>query len=291
MGSIALALSRAAEEAGVTILTGRNVTRIDVRDGRARGVLLEDGERIEANTVVANADAKSLFLRLLDEQWLSDEVTSAVKRIRTESNCFKINLAARELPRWSSYDARGLADTNPGSISVAENLEELETAFEAARHGRMAERPYLWVVTPSAFDPTVAPPGQHVVSILGGHVPYTLKGRAWDDGARDELYQIVIRQICRYAPGFDRSVIHRQVLVPPDLERMFGLPGGHVHHAELSIDQIFFRRPIAHYANYRAPVASLYMCGASTHPGGGVTGVPGHNAAREILRDLGRAVR
>jgi phytoene dehydrogenase-like protein len=288
MGSIAQALTRAAAEAGVRLLTGRSVSGVDIRDGRARGVLLEGGERIEADTVVANADAKSLFLRLIDKQWLSDEVVAAVRRIRTDSNCFKINLATSDLPRWTAYDARRLEDPNPGSVTIAENLDELETAFESARHGKMAERPYLWIVTPSAFDPTVAPEGRHVVSILGGHVPYTIKGREWDAAARDELYRIVIRQICRYAPGFDRAVLHRQVLAPPDLESMFGLPGGHVHHAELSIDQIFFRRPIAHYADYRTPVRSLYMCGASTHPGGGVTGVPGHNAAREILRDLGR---
>lgn len=288
MGSIAQALGRAAEEAGVTLLTGRSVTRVDIRDGQARGVILENGERIEADTVVANADAKSLYLRLIDPRWLGEDVISAVKRIRTESNCFKINLAATDLPRWSSYDARRLADKNPGSITIAENLEELETAFESARHGRMAERPYLWIVTPSAFDPTVAPAGRQVVSILGGHVPYKLKDREWDAAARDELFQIVIRQICRYAPGFDGCITHKQVLVPPDLERIFGLTGGHVHHAELSIDQIFFRRPIAHYAAYRTPITNLYMCGASTHPGGGVTGVPGHNAAREILRDAGR---
>jgi phytoene dehydrogenase-like protein len=152
----------------------------------------------------------------------------------------------------------------------------------------MAARPYLWVTTPSAFDPTVAPPGRHVINVMGGHVPYKLKGRDWDESAHEELYRIVMRQIGRYAPGFDKDVTHKQVLAPPDIEEMFALPGGHVHHGEMSLDQIFFRRPIAHYADYRTPVRSLYVCGASAHPGGGVTGVPGHNAAREILRDLGK---
>ncbi len=288
MGAIAKALLRAAVEAGATVLTDRDVVQIDITDGRARGVTLADGEAILSGIVIANADAKSLFLRLIDRKWLSEDIVSAAQRIRTESNCFKINLAARALPRWTSYDARRLNNPDPGSITIAENLEELESAFESARHGRMAERPYLWILTPSAFDATVSPSGQHVLSVFGGHVPYRLKDRDWDDAARMELYSIVMRQICRYAPGFDEYVTHKQILVPPDLERLFSLPGGHVHHGELSLDQIFFRRPMAHYADYRTPIANLYMCGASTHPGGGVTGVPGHNAAREILKDMGR---
>ena len=155
----------------------------------------------------------------------------------------------------------------------------------------MAKRPYMWITTPSAFDPSVAPPGQHVINVMGGHVPYKLKGREWDEAAKEELFKIVLKQICRYAPGFDQHITHRQVLTPPDIERMFALPGGHVHHGEMSMDQIFFRRPIAHYADYRTPVKSLYICSASAHPGGGVTGVPGHNAAREILKDLGKKMR
>jgi phytoene dehydrogenase-like protein len=225
---------------------------------------------------------------MVDKQWLSQDVIDAVKRIRIESTCFKINLATTALPRWRAYDTRGLKEVNPGSITLAENLDELEEAFQAAMHGGISPKPYMWIITPSGFDNTVAPPGQHFVSILGGHVPYKLKGRAWDEAAHDELYDVVMRQICRYAPGFDSTVLHRQVLVPPDIEAHFALPGGHVHHGELTLDQVFFRRPIAGCADYRTPVKHLYMCGASTHPGGGVTGVPGHNAAREILVDLGR---
>jgi phytoene dehydrogenase-like protein len=288
MGSISQALARAAEEAGVTILTNRTVKSIDIIEGTARGVILQDGEVIGAKVVVCNASARLLFLEMIDPSWLKPEVIDAVKRIRIESTCFKINLATTALPRWSAYDARGLQDRNPGSVTTAENLEELEEAFQAAMQGGISPRPYMWLITPSGFDPNVAPPGKHFVSILGGHVPYKLKGREWDDAAHDELYDIVMRQICRYAPGFDACVLHRQVLAPPDIERIFALPGGHVHHGELTLDQVFFRRPIAGFANYRTPIANLYMCGASTHPGGGVTGVPGHNAAREVLWDAGR---
>ena len=288
MGSITKALLAAASEAGVEVRTSAAVAKIDVEDGCARGVVLESGERIEALIVGANLQAKLLYLKLIDAKWLSAEVLESVKKSRTDSIAFKINIAASALPRWTAYDKRRLNEPNPGSITLAENSDELEDAFYSARNGEMAKHPYLWITTPSAFDPSVAPPGQHVINVMGGHVPYTLKGRDWDEAAREELFQIVMRQICRYAPGFDRHVTHRQILTPPDIERMFALPGGHVHHGEMSLDQIFFRRPIAHYADYRTPVRSLYLCGASAHPGGGVTGVPGHNAAREMLKDLGK---
>lgn len=286
MGSVTQAIRRAAEAAGVAIRTNAEVARVIVENGAARGVELTTGERIEAKAVIANANAQTTFLRLVDKAHLPAAFVSAVRRIRTDSSCFKINLATDQLPRWSAYDTRGLDTSNPGSITIAESIEELEEAFEAARHGGVAPRPYLWILTPSAFDSTVAPSGKHVVSVFGGHVPYRLRDRDWDDAARGELYEIVMRQITRYAPGFGNSVIHKQILVPQDLERMFDLPGGHVHHGELSLDQIFFRRPVARYADYRSPVRGLYQCGASTHPGGGVTGVPGHNAARIVLEDL-----
>jgi phytoene dehydrogenase-like protein len=286
MGAVTQAIRRAAEEGGVAIRTRAEVARVVIESSAARGVELKDGEQIEAKVVIANANAQTTFLRLIDKSHLPETFVQAVKRIRTDSSCFKINLATDQLPRWSAYEARGLDATNPGSITIAENLEELEEAFESARHGRIAPRPYLWILTPSAFDPTVAPAGKHVISVFGGHVPYKLRDRDWDDAAKGDLYDIVMRQISRYAPGFGNSVIHKQILVPQDLERMFDLPGGHVHHGELSIDQIFFRRPVARYADYRSPIANLYQCGASTHPGGGVTGVPGHNAAWVILRDI-----
>jgi phytoene dehydrogenase-like protein len=286
MGAVSQAIRRAAEAAGVTIKTNAEVARVIVENGAACGVELVNGERIDAKVVIANANAQTTFLRLVDQAHLPAQFIAAVKRIRTDSSCFKINLATDQLPRWTAYESRGLDAPNPGSITIAESLDELEEAFESARHGRMAPQPYLWILTPSAFDPSVAPRGKHVVSVFGGHVPYRLRNRDWDDATREELYDVVMRQISRYAPGFGNSVIHKQILVPQDLERMFDLPAGHVHHGELSIDQIFFRRPVARYADYRSPIPGLYQCGASTHPGGGVTGVPAHNAARIVLKDL-----
>jgi phytoene dehydrogenase-like protein len=259
------------------------VRSINVENGQACGVTLVDGTSLTARTVVANANAQTVFLRLVDKAHLPAEFVTDIRNIRTESSCFKINLAVEQLPTWAGLDLATCGFDHPGSITIAENLTELEEAFESARHGRMAAKPYLWILTPSAFDPTVAPAGKHIMSIFGGHVPYKLNGEGWTDQTREELFDTVVRQIARYAPGFGNGILHKQILVPPDLEAMFDLPGGHVHHGELSMDQIFFRRPVAHYGNYTSPIKGLFQCGASTHPGGGVTGVPGHNAAKVIL--------
>jgi len=289
MGAISEALQRVAMRHGAEVMTGRSVARVDIRNCRACGVQLDNGDRIAADMVISNAGAKATYLDLIGAEHLSDEVVGKVKRHRTDSIAFKINLATKSLPRWTAYEQRRLNEPVPGSVTIAENSDELEAAFVSARNGEMARRPYLWITTPSAFDDTVAPEGRHVVQVMGGHVPYRLNGREWTDATRKELLDIVLAQICRYAPGFETEVLHAQVLTPPDIEKMFAMAGGHVHHGEMSLDQIFFRRPIAHYADYRTPVKGMYMCGAACHPGGGVTGVPGHNAAREILRDLGRS--
>jgi len=289
MGSISDALARVAISHGAEVRTGCPVERVEIVGGRATGVRLETGETIRAGTIISNAGAKVTYLKLIGREHLDGEIVSQVARFRTDSIAFKINLATTALPRWTAYAERRLNDPNPGSVTIAENSDELEDAFQSALNGEMAKRPYLWVTTPSAFDDTVAPEGKHVVQVMGGHVPYKLRGREWTDEAKKELLDIVLAQICRYAPGFDADVLHAQILTPPDIEKMFAMTGGHVHHGEMSLDQIFSRRPIPHYANYRTPINGMYMCGAACHPGGGVTGVPGHNAAREILSDLGRS--
>lgn len=288
MGSISDALLRVASKHGAEVISGHTVSKVEISSGRATGVVLDDGRRIEAGIVISNAGAKATYLDLIGAEHLTSEVVGQVQRHRTDSIAFKINLATKALPRWTAYDARRLNEPNPGSVTLAENMDELEEAFAMARNGEISRRPYLWITTPSAFDNTVAPDDRHVVQVMGGHVPYKLKGREWTEETRKELLDIVLAQICRYAPGFDKEVLHAQILTPPDIEKMFAMAGGHVHHGEMSLDQVFFRRPIAHYADYRTPVKNMYLCGAAAHPGGGVTGVPGHNAARVILSDLGR---
>jgi phytoene dehydrogenase-like protein len=288
MGSISEALLRVAKQYGVEVITGQMVKKVDIKNGKATGIELSNGEHIVAETVVSNAGAKATYFDLIGKENVSSEVTGQVERHRTKSIAFKINLACNALPRWTAYDERRLNEANPGSITLAENSEELEDAFHTAQNGEMSKHPYLWITTPSAFDGSVAPEGKHVVQIMGGHVPYKLNGREWNDQTRQELLDIVLRQICRYAPGFDKEVLHAQILTPKDIEEMFSMVDGHVHHGEMSLDQVFFRRPIQHYADYRTPIEGVYMCGAACHPGGGVNGVPGHNAAREILHDLGK---
>lgn len=290
MGAITQAIARSGARFGLATRTNAEVARIMVEGGRAQGVELSTGEVLRARTVVANASAKTTFLKLVPGSALPPDFVQHIRNFRTASTSFKINLACEQPPRFTAFEQVNPGYAYPGSIVIAPSIDELERAFDAAKYGRMAESPYLWMMVPSLFDPTVAPPGKHVVSIFGGHVPYRLRDREWDDAAREELFDLVMRTLSTYAPGFSNSVIHKQVLTPVDLERIFDLPGGHVHHGDLSIDQIFFKRPAPHYADYRSPIAGLYQCGASTHPGGGVTGVPGHNAARVILKDLGKAM-
>ncbi|WP_347309985.1 phytoene desaturase family protein [Defluviimonas sp. SAOS-178_SWC] len=288
MGAISDALCKVAKANGAEVITGHAVERVLFADKGVEGVRLDDGRVLKAPVVVSNAGAKATYFGLIGKDRIGTDIIKQVERHRTKSIAFKINLSTKSLPRWTAYDARRLNDRDPGGIVLAENSDELEDAFHSALSGEIAPRPYLWITTPSAFDPTVAPEGRHVVQIMGGHVPYKLRGKDWDEATKAELLDIVVRQICRYAPGFESEVVDAQILTPQDIEVMFAMADGHVHHGEMSLDQIFFRRPIAHYADYRTPVASLYMCGAACHPGGGVTGVPGHNAAREILKDLGR---
>jgi phytoene dehydrogenase-like protein len=284
MGSITQALTKTAQKHGVQIKLNATVEKVLVENGKAKGVRLASGETISAKIVVSNAASKLLFTELIDRKDVPAEVVDAARRIKTDSSVFKINLALRNLPKWTALEARGL-DFNPGSITLAESMDELQGNFEAVERGEMCENPYMWIVTPSAFDSTVAPAGFHTMNIMGGHVPYKLRSGPWDEAAHEKLFDIIATRIERYAPGFRNEVLHKQVLVPPDIEAIFNLPGGHVHQGELTIDQTFFRRPIAHYADYRSPIAGLYQCGASMHPGGGVTGVPGHNAAKVILSD------
>ena len=288
MGSISQAIARSGERFGLQTRTDAEVKRILVENGKATGVELVSGETIRAKTVIANASAKTTFLKLLAPDQLPADFLQDIRNFRTTSTSFKINVAVEQLPSYSAFTRKSPGFAYPGAVVIAPSVDELERAFDSAKYGEMAKQPYLWMLAPSMFDPTVAPPGKHVMSIFGGHVPYKLQGREWDDAAREELFQLVMTTISAYAPGFGNSVIHKQVLTPVDLERIFDLPGGHVHHGDLSMDQIFFKRPARHFSDYRSPISGLYQCGASTHPGGGVSGVPGHNAARVVLQDLGK---
>jgi len=282
MGSISNAIAASGKAHGMQVRTGAAVASVTVEGGRATGVELATGERIAARTVISNASAQTLFRRLVRPAELPDDLLADVAHIRDESTVFKLNLALDRLPVFKGFDAAAFGFAYPAQVRIGPSTDYIEKAFDPAKYGDFARRPVMTLITPSVVDPTIAPPGKHVMSIMGQHAPYFLRRRSWDD-ARGELRQATLDTIEEFAPGFTACIAHEQLLTPVDFERIFDLPHGHVHHAELSADQIFFRRPVRHCADYRTPIRGLYQCGASTHPGGGVTGVPGHNAARVIL--------
>lgn len=284
MGAISDAIRRAGEDAGMKVRTDAEVARILTRDGRAVGVQLASGEKIEARTVIANANAQTVFNRLLAGEKISEDFKRDIDHIRCESTVFRVNLALSGLPEWRGTGRFDTGFGYPSQVTIPHSIDYMESAFHTASFGEIAPNPFLVVKLPSLVDPTLAPTGGHVMTLFGGHAPYTLRQGDWDS-RRDELLGRAMTVLRGQFPDIDKHVLHAQLLTPLDFERIFDLPRGHVHHGEILPDQMFFRRPASHFADYRTPVAGLYMCGASTHPGGGVTGVPGFNSAREILAD------
>jgi phytoene dehydrogenase-like protein len=257
-----------------------------VRDGRARGVVLADGMEFSAHQIASNADANVTFLELLDDRDLPADFRRAVQQIDYRSASLKINVALSELPDFSALPS-GTGAAGPqhrGTIHIAPTLDYMERAYDDAKYGRPSASPILECTIPSAVDPSVAPPGKHLMTMFIQYAPYALREGNWDD-LREPFADRCFDILDEYAPNFKRSVIARQVLTPVDLERRFALTGGNIFQGAMTFPQLFFLRPVAGYADYRTPVENLYLCGAATHPGGGVMGACGYNAAREMLRD------
>ena len=231
--------------------------------------------------MASNVSAKLTFLKFLDKSKLPAEFVRDVEAYRTFSSAFKINIACEALPQYTAFDAQACGFAYPTYTHIGPTIEYLERAYDDAKYGDMSREPFITPVTPSFVDDTIAPPGKHVVHLFGGHAPYTLKEGDWTT-RKDELVRKVLRVMDEHAPGFSSGVIDMQVLTPPDIEAKIGSPHGHIFHGELQIDQLFWARPAPHWADYRTPIKGLYQCGSSAHPGGGVGGVVGHNAAREI---------
>ena len=284
MGSITQAIARSGQEKGLACRTESEVSSIETANGRATGVALADGTRYEAGIVASNVSAKLTFLKFLDKSKLPAEFVRDIEAYRTYSTAFKINIACEALPQYTSFDPQACGFAYPTYTHIGPTIEYLEKAYDDAKYGDMSREPFVTPVTPSFVDNTVAPPGKHVVHLFGGHAPYTLKEGDWTT-RKNELVRNVMRVIDEHAPGFSSGVIDMQVLTPPDIEAKIGSPHGHIFHGELQIDQLFWARPAPHWADYRTPIKGLYQCGSSAHPGGGVGGVVGYNAAREILRD------
>jgi phytoene dehydrogenase-like protein len=282
MGGLTQALAAAARDLGVDIRCDAEVARILVRDGGAVGVALASGDEFYAPVVASNADARVTFLGLLDRDALPEAFVADVERISYASASVKINVALAELPNFRALPGTEAGPQHRGTIHICPDQDYIERAFDDAKYGRPSAEPVLECTIPSAVDSTVAPPGRHLMSMFVQYAPYELRDGSWDD-EREAFADRCFDVLDEYAPNFKRSVIARQVLAPVDLESVFNLTGGNIFQGAMTPGQLFAFRPVPGYARYRTPISGLYLCGAAAHPGGGVMGTPGLNAAREIL--------
>jgi len=284
MGGISEALAAAARERGAEIRLNAEVRKILVKDGRAWGVALADGAEIPAASVVSGCDPAVTFLRLVDHAALPAEFLEAVGRIDYSSASLKINVALRELPDFRALPGLHAGPQHRGTIHIAPTMEYIEEAYDDVKYDRPSRNPVIEATIPSAVDPTVAPKGLHLMSMFTQYFPYRPRKGSLEE-AKEAYADRCFEIMTEYAPNFRRSVIARQVLAAKDIEERFGLTGGNIFQGAMTLDQLFFMRPLPGFADYRTPLKGLYLCGAATHPGGGVMGACGYNAAREILRD------
>jgi phytoene dehydrogenase-like protein len=281
-GAISNAIGAAAREAGAEIRTVTPVSRIIVKDGAAAGVVLENGDYFTANVVSSSLDPRQTFSRLVGEEHLPEDFAEDVRRYKFRGSSGKVNLSLDALPDFTCL--RGAGPHLRGAVSISPGVDYMERAYDDAKYGRYSRRPYIDMVIPSLTDPSVAPPGKHVMSCFVQYAPYHLKEGHWDD-QREAFGDTVIDTIAEYAPNIKDIILHRQVLTPLDIERDFGLSEGNIFQGELTLEQLFFLRPAPGWAQYKTPIRNLYMCGSATHPGGGIMGAPGRNAALRILKE------
>ncbi|MDI7863151.1 NAD(P)/FAD-dependent oxidoreductase [Rhizobiaceae bacterium n13] len=286
MGAVTQALASSFMASGGTIRTGAEVEQVIVKNGRATGVALSDGEEIHGRMVVSNADVKRTFLKLVEEKELPEPFLHRVKHFKMRGSSGKVNIALDSLPEFPALPAG--SPCIRGDMHFTDSVERMERAYDDWKGGRWSADPFLDMMIPTTIDPTMAPPGQHFMSCFVQYCPPKVDGRDWTDADRDAFAETVINQIAGYSPGFRDRIIHMEVRTPREIEAEVGLTEGNIFQGELTFDQLLFNRPVPGYAQYRSPVAGLYVCGSSTHPGGGVMGAPGYNAAREILVDLKR---
>ncbi len=292
MGALTEAMAAAARAAGAEIRTSAEVTRVECEDGRVSGVTLANGESIRARRVVSNADPQRTLLQLVEADQLQPGFRQKIVAYRCLGATAKVNLALARLPRFPGLEsiAGGAPDPRQalsGRIHIGPTIEYMERAFDDAKYGDLSQQPFMEITLPTLLDPGLAPDGQHVMSIHVQYAPYRLKEGSWDD-RREELGETVIKTLSAHFPDLRDVVVHRETITPLDLEQSFALTGGHIYHGEETLDQLFTMRPLLGHARYRTPVRGLFMCGSGTHPGGGITGASGANAARAILSKPGR---
>jgi phytoene dehydrogenase-like protein len=283
-GAITQAMAAAATEAGAEIRTGTAISAIRVKDGVATGVVLDSGEEISAKAVVSNADPKRTLMQLVDPTHLPPDFVQKIKNYRSVGTVAKINLALSVLPEFTALKA-GNANLLQGRIQISPEIDYLERAFDDCKYGNFSRAPYLEITFPSLSDPALAPAGKHAMSIYMQYAPYKLKDIDWES-QRAALGETVVKTIARYAPNLPQTILSHQIITPKDLEETYGLTGGQIFHGELALDQFFTMRPLLDWARYRTPIERLYLCGNGTHPGTGLTGGSGANAAREIAKAL-----
>ena len=283
MGALTQAMASAAKAAGAEIRSGAEVIEIRVKDGSATGVLLSTGEEIAAKVVVSNADPKRTLLHLIDSTHLSPDFVQKLQHYRGNGTVAKVNLALSGLPNFTAIK-NGSTNALKGRIHIGHEIDYLERAFDESKYGNFSRQPYLEAMIPSLTDSTLAPDGKHVMSIYMQYAPYKLK-RDWES-QRSELGQTAVKTLAQYAPNLPELILTHQIITPLDLEEKYGLTGGQIFHGDLALDQFFTMRPLLDWARYRTPIQNLYLCGSGTHPGVGLTGGSGANAAREILKEL-----
>ncbi|XP_052196519.1 uncharacterized protein LOC127803920 isoform X2 [Diospyros lotus] len=296
MGSVSMAIGKAAMEAGAYIVTHAEVSRLMVEDsGAVNGVILADGTKVHSSVVLSNATPYKTFMELVPENVLPDDFLRAIKYLDYSSGTTKINLAAERLPQFNCCNLSH-PDAGPqhvGTIHIAsERIEDIDSASQDAINGQPSRRPIIEMTIPSVLDKTISPPGKHVINLFVQYTPYKPSKGSWEDPAyRESFAQRCFNLIDEYAPGFSSSIIGYDMLAPPDLEREIGLTGGNIFHGAMGLDSLFLMRPTKGWSNYRTPVPGLYLCGSGTHPGGGVMGAPGRNAARVVLEDVNKPLK
>ena len=281
-GAISNAIADAAREAGVEIRTESPIAKILVSGNKARGVVLENGDEILAQVVSSSVDPRLTFMKMTGPELLPDDFVEDIKRYKFRGSSGKVNMALDGLPEFRALPGHG--HHLRGAISISPSVEYMERAYDDAKYGRYSRQPYVDIVIPSLTDPSVAPPGKHVMSCFVQYAPYHLKEGTWDE-KREEFGDAVIDAIAHHAPNLREHILHRQVLTPLDIEREWGLSEGNIFQGELTLEQLFFLRPAPGWSQYRTPVKNLYMCGSATHPGGGIMGAPGRNAALKMISD------
>ena len=285
MGALTQAMAAAAQQAGAEIRSGAEVIEVRVKDGIAGGVVLSTGEEITARAVISNADPKRTLLKLVDPAQLSPDFVMKLQHYRMPGTVAKVNLALSGLPKFTALEGENHNRSLSGRIHIGPEIDYLERAFDESKYGNFSKQPYLEVAIPSLTDPALAPEGKHVMSIYMQYAPFKLKGSDWEK-QRVPLGDTVVKTLSQYAPNLPELILTHQIITPQDLEETYGLTGGHIFHGELALDQFFTMRPLLDWARYRTPIQNLYLCGSGTHPGAGLTGGSGANAAREILKDL-----